>query len=151
MLQSTSWGAPLEWTGVETSGSSLPETIWLMRTPWRRSRGSPTTSGWSTLAWCRLWQTTGVWNRFFSWLNIFFHIYFPPRIHNLFDWPQVASFYIKCTAFQTSRHQCCANHAALVGTLHVKSKKQMKPGQLLKNYIYFEKNVYALFKLSQYI
>jgi len=27
----------------------------------------------------------------------------------------------------------------------------MKPGQLLKNYIYFEKNVYALFKLSQYI
>ena len=63
----------------------------------------------------------------------------------------MASFYIKCTAFQTSRHQRCANHAALVGALHVKSKKQMKPGQLLKNYIYFEKNVYALFKLSQYI
>ena len=50
----------------------------------------------------------------------------PPRVHNLFDCPQVAGFYIKCTAFQTARHQRCANHAALVGALHVKSKKQMK-------------------------
>ena len=50
---------------------------------------------------------------------------FPPRVHNLFDRPQVAGFYIKCTAFQTARHQRCANHAALVGAIHVKSKKQM--------------------------
>ena len=60
----------------------------------------------------------------FFLLNIF--LIFPPRVHNLFDCPQVAGFYIKCTAFQTARHQRCANHAALVGALHVKSKKQMK-------------------------
>ena len=135
MLQSTSWGVPSEWTGVRTSGSSSLETIWLTRTPWRRSRGSPTTSGWSTRAWCRLWQTTGAW----IFCKIFFFIYFPPRVHNLFDCPQVAGFYIKCTAFQTARHQRCANHAALVGALHVKSKKQMKPTTFKKLHLFWKK------------
>ena len=65
-----------------------------------------------------------------------YFLYFPPRVHNLFDCPQVAGFYIKCTAFQTARHQRCANHAALVGALHVKSKKQMKPTTFKKLHLF---------------
>ena len=81
-------------------------------------------------------QVPGIDNIFFC--KIFF-LYFPPRVHNLFDCPQVAGFYIKCTAFQTARHQRCANHAALVGALHVKSKKQMKPTTFKKLHLFWKK------------
>ena len=85
----------------------------------------------------------------FSWLNIFFIYIFPPEYTIYSIDPRWPVFTLNALLFRLP--DTSAVQTMLLWLEHFMLNRRNRWKNFLKNYIYFEKNVYALFKLSQYI